>query len=98
MRHLATADLWVQQKVRGRELKLYKLLGKENPSDVLTKYKTAPEASRFMSMLGIRSIAGRPQISPSRVVSVSSECSEGVAELSRKTSRAPQETVTSSLY
>ena len=28
VRHLATADLWVQQEVRARELKLFKLPGK----------------------------------------------------------------------
>ena len=67
VRHLATADLWVQQKVRSRELKLFKLPGTENPSDLMTKHKTAPEASRFMSMLGIKRLSGRPSLAPSRV-------------------------------
>ena len=68
VRHLATADLWVQQKVRARELKLFKLPGKENPSDLMTKHKTAPEASKFMSMLGIQSLDGRPALAPARVL------------------------------
>ena len=67
VRHLATADLWIQQKVRVRELKLYKLPGKENPSDMLTKYKSAPEASRFMSMIGVQVLTGRPMLAPARV-------------------------------
>ena len=67
VRHLATADLWIQQKVRARELKLFKLPGKNNPSDLMTKYKTAPEASRFLSMLGIQRLDGRPALAPSRV-------------------------------
>ena len=67
MRHLATADLWVQQRVRSRELKLFKLPGTENLSDLMTKHKTAPEASRFMSMLGIRRLDGLPASAPSRV-------------------------------
>ena len=67
VRHLATADLWIQQKVRARELKLFKLPGKDNPSDLMTKYKTAPEASRFLSMLGIQRLDGRPALAPSRV-------------------------------
>ena len=67
VRHLATADLWVQQKVRSRELKLFKLPGKDNPSDLMTKHKTALEASRFMSMLGIRRLDGRPALAPARV-------------------------------
>ena len=67
MRHLATADLWIQQKVRARELKLFKLPGKENPSDLTIKHKTAPEASKFMSMLGIQGLDGRPALAPARV-------------------------------
>ena len=69
VRHLATADLWVQQRVRSRDLKLYKLPGKENPSDLMTKHKSAPEASKFMSMLGTKSLTGRPKLAPARVPS-----------------------------
>jgi hypothetical protein len=76
VRHLATADLWVQQKVRDRELKLFKLPGKENPSDLMTKHKTAPEASRFMSMLGIHSLPGRSLLAPSRVPQGTHPCSD----------------------
>ena len=32
VRHLATADLWIQQKIRSRELKLFKLPGNDNPA------------------------------------------------------------------
>ena len=67
VRRIATADLWDQQRVRSKDLKLFKLPGTENPSDLMTKYKTAPEASRFMSMLGIRRLDGRPALAPSRV-------------------------------
>ena len=67
VRHLATADLWIQQKIRSRELKLFKLPGKDKPSDLMTKHKIAPEASRFMSMLGIRRLDGRPVLAPSCV-------------------------------
>ena len=38
IRHLATTDLWIQDKVRSRVLELVKVLGTENPADVLTKY------------------------------------------------------------
>ena len=51
VRHLATADLWIQQKVKARELKIYKLPGKDNPSDFMTKHKSEPEAQRFLKML-----------------------------------------------
>ena len=65
VRDLATADLWIQLKVSSRELKLFKLPGKDNPCDLMTKQPTAPEASRFMSMLGIRRLDGRPALAPS---------------------------------
>ena len=68
VRHLATADLWVQQRVRSKDLKLFKLPGKENPSDLMTKYKSGPEASKFLSMLGIQKRDGRPKLAPSRVL------------------------------
>ena len=77
VRHLATAELWVQQKVRSRELKLFNLHGKDNPSDLMTKQKTAPEACRFMSMLGIRRLDGRPALAPSRVPSSSNRNQAG---------------------
>ena len=67
VRHLAIAGLWIQQKICSRQPKLFKLPRKDNPSDLMTKHKTAPEASRFMSMLGIRRLDGRPALAPFRV-------------------------------
>ena len=37
VRHLATADLWLQQRVTKRELLLFKVPGRDKPADVLTK-------------------------------------------------------------
>ena len=67
VRHLATADLWVQQRVRGKQLKLYKLPGKENPSDMMTTYKGSPELIKFLKMLGVVPKSGRPDLAPARV-------------------------------
>ena len=67
VRHLATADLWLQQRVKARELLLFKVPGKDNPADVFTKHKSLPEILRFMSMMGIRPRQGRPKLAPSRV-------------------------------
>ena len=66
VRHLATADLWVQQRVRSKELRLFKLPGTENPSDLMTKHKSAPEREKFLTMLGIRPLAGRSRLAPAR--------------------------------
>ena len=67
VRHLATADLWMQQRVKLRHLALFKLPGKDNPSDLLTKHKGRPDIIRFLSMIGISSIPGRAASAPHRV-------------------------------
>ena len=67
VRHLATADLWLQQRVKAKELLLFKVPGKDNPADVFTKHKSLPEILRFMSMMGVRPRQGRPKLAPSRV-------------------------------
>ena len=67
VRHLATADLWVQQRVRGKQLTLYKLPGTENPSDLLTKYKGSVETNKFLTQLGLQPRSGRAALAPNRV-------------------------------
>ena len=38
IRHLHTADLWVQERTRNGDIELLKVLGTENPADAFTKY------------------------------------------------------------
>ena len=40
VRHLATADLWDQDRVRKNDFRLEKILGAENPADMLTSVLT----------------------------------------------------------
>ena len=37
VRHLATSDMWIQDRIASRDFRLHKVLGAENPSDILTK-------------------------------------------------------------
>ena len=67
VRHLATADLWLQQRVKNKELLLFKVPGRDNPADVFTKYKSLPEILRFMKMMGVGVRPGRPKLAPCRV-------------------------------
>ena len=53
IRHLDTSILWIQQKVRDRELLLTKVPGKENPSDSLTKYLSGPELAAHLPRMGM---------------------------------------------
>ena len=49
VRHLATADLWVQQKVRDGSIAVSKVPGLENGADLMTKFKPRPEILRQMA-------------------------------------------------
>ena len=64
VRHLATTDLWIQDKVRSRQLELVKILGTENPADVLTKYVNRQLMEEATSKLGLRRMSGRPACAP----------------------------------
>ena len=37
IRHLAVADLWLQDKIRAGEFSVHKVLGADNPADSMTK-------------------------------------------------------------
>ena len=64
IRHLATTDLWIQDKVRSRQLELVNILGTEKPADVLTKYVYRQTMEQATSKMGLRKIAGRPACAP----------------------------------
>ena len=49
VRHLEVRHLWLQQAVRQKKVVLRKVLGKENPSDLLTK---------GLSIIGIEKLLG----------------------------------------
>lgn len=67
VRHLSTADLWIQQRVRRREIKLSKVHGTENSSDMLTKVLAADQNRYLLSKIGCMFTEGRPEIAPMRV-------------------------------
>jgi hypothetical protein len=51
LRHLDTHTLWVQQAVRSRRLELKKVLGEENPADLLTKHSLSKERLEKLTAL-----------------------------------------------
>ena len=61
IRHLATADLWVQDKVRSGAFVLSKIQGSDNPSDSLTKCVERPLLSKHIEALGLRLETGRAE-------------------------------------
>ena len=64
VRHLATADLWMQDRVRKGDFTLEKILGSDNPSDMLTKHVPRDVISEHMVTLGLRYEDGRAESAP----------------------------------
>merc|ERR1712122_122004 len=51
VRHLAVGQLWVQERIRAGEVKLFKIPGGENPADMLTKHVPRELADRHMQSM-----------------------------------------------
>ena len=64
VRHLAVADLWVQQKSKNKEVYYTKLEGTRNTSDILTKVVEKEVIDRHMSALGLEFREGRNSSTP----------------------------------
>ena len=64
VRHLAVADLWVQQKAKGGEVKYIKLEGRRNPSDILTKAVDGETLRRHVDAIGMEFREGRNEATP----------------------------------
>ena len=64
VRHLDVEDLWIQSKVRDGHIDLVKVLGAENPADILTKYVSADILNKMLEKLNLRFMEGRSPIAP----------------------------------
>ncbi len=58
------AQLWVQDLVRAKECRLYKVLGTENPADLLTKPLPRAEIDGHLQRLGLSRATGRAETAP----------------------------------
>ena len=64
LRHLDCEDLWVQSKVRSKDVELCKVLGAANPADILTKYVDAKTLQGALQRVNMISKEGRPASAP----------------------------------
>jgi len=64
VRHLATADLWMQDRIRKGDFKLVKVLGADNPADMLTKHVDKPLLMKHCNALGLSYESGRAESAP----------------------------------
>ena len=70
VRHLAVADLWVQDKVRAKDFQLLKVAGRDNPADLMTKHLDQGTMHRHLAKLGLSPEQGRPETAPTLTHSV----------------------------
>ena len=64
VRHLATADLWVQDRVKNKYFVLERVPGVDNPADILTKHVDQALLAKHSEFLGLRQEAGRAASAP----------------------------------
>ena len=64
VRHLDVADLWIQDKIRAKELVVSKVLGSLNPADMLTKYVDSATIKRHLHTIGLSFEEGRAHGAP----------------------------------
>ena len=64
IRHLDVTDLWCQEKVRDGTVTLHKVLGAENPADIMTKYVDSPTLLRMLPLMNLHHLDGRSEIAP----------------------------------
>ena len=53
MRHLEIRDLWLQKEIREGRVLVHKVLGTENPADLMTKILTVGEIEERLKMMSI---------------------------------------------
>ena len=64
VRHLDTTDLWIQNKIRSKKMKLSTVLGTENMADVLTKYVEKKTMDAALAKMHLSVKKGRPACAP----------------------------------
>ena len=62
IRHIDVAMLWLQDLVRKGKIQMFKIQGKENPADLLTKYLPGVKVAATSRALGFNADSGRSNI------------------------------------
>ena len=65
LRHIDTQTLWIQEKVRTKQITLRKVLGEVNPADLLTKFLTGKDKlDQLIKLFGLVAMKGRAKSAP----------------------------------
>ena len=70
MRHLAVGQLWAQERIRDKTLRLDKVAGEANPADIGTKHLGAEVMRRCMALAGLVPREGRSSAAPALTAQV----------------------------
>ena len=62
--HLDVMDLWVRTKFTSNAAAVDKVLGTENPSDILTKHVDPQILNSALQRMGMECIGGRSAVAP----------------------------------
>ena len=74
VRHLATGQLWVQERLRNKHFALRRVLGTENAADTLTKKVPTDLLDKHIATMGHTRSAGRAETVPCCVECLSVVC------------------------
>ena len=64
LRHINVQFLWIQDKIKSKELQVTKVAGEKNPADLLTKHLDACTMMRHLETLGLEGYTGRATTAP----------------------------------
>ena len=65
IRHLATADLWVQDRIKKGDFQLLRVPGVSNPADILTKHVDRTILDKHLGAMNLLYVDGRAASAPS---------------------------------
>ena len=75
IRHLAVADLWLQDKIRTGDMSIHKVLGADNPADIMTKYVNQAVLEKGLQRMQVVTEEGRAE-SAAQIASMIPACLE----------------------
>ena len=64
IKNLDVTDLWCQEKNREGTVQLLKLLGADNPADIMTKYVDRIIPEKMLGIIGLSTLDGRAECAP----------------------------------
>ena len=68
IRHLSTADLWIQDKLRMNDFKITKVDGKQNIADLLTKHVPQDTLNKHVGAVCLHFPSGRAASAPQALI------------------------------